>query len=458
MQLIMISQLVTTIHLKPWRVWHANALEAFFTVGVILVVTSSAFFVDARDHYQTVAMFSSITIIMILLSVPCVMSYGVILGWKLKGKKPYQFFLCHYKAGEGSFARLLKMYLLGRSGLQKRAKAKVFLDSDDLRDMSMLFEYVGNQSSVIVAIASELLFTKPWSMGELVTARRNKVNTCSIHMPGYKFPDEKWIENYATAVPDITCLSEYGIDVANVQEMLGWFAELSSLSIPNGFGKGTMIALCDWLVASEQVSNTLAVQDDAYPEAPSQVIICDRSAVEAMGSAQVLATLLKPTFAHEPNTVPIVLTKGKGEFPASAKVMLVVCTNNAFQQEDFLLNLHTAATREIFSIPILASESFRFPSKDFITSNAAAFRAISSTVDPSIMVLIIMETFKSIAVVFQPEQYASSEPVLEAKTVEIVERMTNSKLLIALRIPTGSTPASPSAPKQEEEACEDVEM
>ena len=49
--------------------------------------------------------------------------------------KTFQFFLCHHKDGAGAFTRILKMRLQG----DPRVTRQVFLDSDNLRDLKVLF-------------------------------------------------------------------------------------------------------------------------------------------------------------------------------------------------------------------------------------------------------------------------------------------------------------------------------
>ena len=65
--------------------------------------------------------------------------------------------------------------------------------------------------------------------------------------------------------------------------------------------------------------------------------------------------------------------------------------------------------------------------------NRAAMSAMSK--NPEAMMQLILSVFKSIAVVFQPEQYSSSLEVLQTKAVEIAGRMENEGLLQSLVVP-----------------------
>merc|ERR1719160_2202520 len=98
-------------------------------------------------------------------------SLGGATGWACskrcrKDQKQFQFFLCHHKAGAGAFARLMKVYLLKI----KKVARKVFMDSDDLQDLDLLFGYVCSHTENFVIIISPELFKRPWCIGEMVTA------------------------------------------------------------------------------------------------------------------------------------------------------------------------------------------------------------------------------------------------------------------------------------------------
>ena len=51
-------------------------------------------------------------------------------------------------------------------------------------------------------------------VGEMVTARIQKVNTVLLMWPSFLKPDKIFIENYTSIVPDITELANYNIGIA----------------------------------------------------------------------------------------------------------------------------------------------------------------------------------------------------------------------------------------------------
>ena len=79
-------------------------------------------------------------------------------------------FLSHYKDESGPEARILKSRLL-----EFRVDAgEIFLDSDNLSDLSELKQHVQN-SDAIVILFTECIFERPWCLVEMVTAVREQI-------------------------------------------------------------------------------------------------------------------------------------------------------------------------------------------------------------------------------------------------------------------------------------------
>ena len=73
-------------------------------------------------------------------------------------------FLSHYKMETAAHARILKDHLE-----QSFGRGRVFLDSDDLRNLSELLHCVA-ASDVMVVLLSPGVLTRPWCLMELITA------------------------------------------------------------------------------------------------------------------------------------------------------------------------------------------------------------------------------------------------------------------------------------------------
>lgn len=372
----------------------------------------------------------------------------------LRAGKPFDFFLCHCKAASGSFVRLLKMYLTGAYGLKRRATKGVFLDSDNLKSLTDLFDYAATQTKTMVVVCTPDILTRKWCVGEVVTAMINKVPTVQVIFPGYMQPDTAFILGYQSFVPDLSCLSEHGISLDMIQRMMPWLNSCSSFNVV-AISDRTMNVLCDELVNGPPNDGNLDLKylEDALPKQPTCIIHVDNSSLEAVGTASILACMLSPLVAHSPEHIPFVLQQPSSAFPSTVRLMLIMCTNGAFQQKEFLLTLIAAAKAEVLFVPILAEETFRFPTRDFLKSIKGTITAITD--EPDVLNDLIISVFKSIAVVFQPEQYSSTEDVLDAKANEIKDRMLKKDILQKLVL--GNNPTSPDDLKSPDNLKQDQE-
>merc|ERR1712014_93676 len=72
-------------------------------------------------------------------------------------------------------------------------------------------------------------------------------------------------------------------------------------------------------------------------------------------------------------------------------------------------------------MPILANESFCLPTADTQKHWETIFKSITN--NPKALIDIIQEVFKAIMTVYQPQEYASTEAILEAKAKEVADRL-----------------------------------
>ena len=79
------------------------------------------------------------------------------------GGKPFAAFVSHAKADASMEARYLQ------TELEKRTRRRVFLDSDDLRDLSQLTAHVLDSDAIIIVQSANVL-SRPYCLLELYTA------------------------------------------------------------------------------------------------------------------------------------------------------------------------------------------------------------------------------------------------------------------------------------------------
>ena len=177
--------------------------------------------------------------------------------------------------------------------------------------------------------------------------------------------------------------------------------------------------------ASGLVQVESATMLDPQAQHEKTMILADCSYMEAVATSLVLKMLLTSRLAHNPDLIPHVVMGN--EMPSGLQTILIVCTDGAFQQRHMLKVLMVAGTLRAKYIPILASDSFRFPTKEFLEENQMAIESV--TTSTAALAQLVCDVFKSIAVVFAPQAYSSTGQVLAAKADAIAKRCASQTLL-----------------------------
>ena len=118
----------------PWRAHLANLLDGTTNGSFVLVVFLGALFKEVDDKSMIGDLLLSIIVILgfMFLIAACSCTHMFCMSRRRRCRK---FFLCHHKDGSGAFCCLLKMFLVAES----KPGAQIFLDSDNLQDLSGLF-------------------------------------------------------------------------------------------------------------------------------------------------------------------------------------------------------------------------------------------------------------------------------------------------------------------------------
>lgn len=425
---ILFAHLLLTALAKPWRLNHINIFDLLLTVGVLMMVSFSAFFVDSQGSKQTVAWFASTIVVLVLASVPPMLARGLLLHMYQKIRKPFSHFLCHHKAGAGSFARLLKMGLLAC----KTVKKDVFIDCDDLKDLDLIFDYVRCQSDMLVVCCSMELFSRPWCLGEMVVAMRNSLKAVKVILNDFQEFDDDFIADYMNFVPDVVCLSERGVGLVDVQAALRWTRNLPCLYMPAMLKAKCMEDLAQKLSRSSEIPPSGLRIDRASATWPlgaeSKVcLLADLSVPEAVAAAMVLGRLLGSLMAHDIEMLPFILPE-EHVLPESVKVLIIMCSSGVFQNSSVLSTLKAAAQRQTKYIPMITDDSFRFPSSEALAQQQKIMQLDGTPASEARALLqLIRLVFHAVAIVFQPSLYSSSAKTLQTKVEEVQDRLLEKK-------------------------------
>ncbi|CAE8615264.1 unnamed protein product [Polarella glacialis] len=435
MCILLQASVVFQAWLQPWRAHLANIADAVMTSTLLLLLICNSMFTQfdvQRGNLET----TSLAIFVIWISVG-VLTAGWFLYMRVKSSmyKPFQYFICHHKAGAGSFSRLLKQLLTSSIGFKK----SVFIDSDDLKDLDRLFDYVASSTDSLVILCSAEIMSRPWCLGEMVSAKGAGVKTIKLILPGFLPPSREFIEGLVEKAQEFSLLTERGITVAMVQDMLRWLSDVPEISLPAYAGMRSIQEAADMLVHNK--TGPVLEHCDVFLPGTKVAVIVDHSSFEAAACGFVLAHLLRPHFQADLDSIPVVLPKGS-TLPKTTQTCLIICTPGAFQQREFLQSLLVAAETGVKYIPILADDQLRFPTRIWLEEQRAVAEAVSE--DPTIIMDIILMVFTCIAIVFQPSQSSSTEGILIAKAKEVAERMT-SQTLKSLTLEICKTSENPSS-------------
>ncbi|CAE7380643.1 Ank1 [Symbiodinium sp. KB8] len=205
------------LQLHPWKSNIANQMDGFCSASLLLLLLCGTLAspTDAstiREPAASIGASESEVAIALVLGVFLTVGLGYSIyrthvaytsclvrsaASQVPGKH-YKWFICHHKADASAQARLLKVLLQA-----KNSYGNVFIDSDNLVDLDTLFNVVKVQVETLVVYMTRDILTRPWCVGEIVTAFRSstvqvvRVKTCSYSVPSdEKLNDLEYLQSY----------------------------------------------------------------------------------------------------------------------------------------------------------------------------------------------------------------------------------------------------------------------
>ncbi|CAK0821165.1 unnamed protein product [Prorocentrum cordatum] len=353
LQVIMIPLLVVTVYFMPWNAFLANLIDGSSTMLLSLIVTLFAFYCEDVDAEIVAQLCTAICCIAFII-IFCAIAWGM-LAQILRMEKPMQFFLCHHKDGAGNFTRLLKM------SLDTKSKKEIGVDSDYI-DPSALFATVASDVDMLVTVCSRQIVSQLFCVGEMTTAKLNKVPVCNVLLPDFAYPSEDFVNKYDIEMPRVTHLARYGLNLETVKASLPNPGQ-ESVKLPSHITSGTIQSLVGMLTREHAA---VSLQDDKGTIDPSGsssfFIVADMGALECACAALVLQLLLARAVQGKAAEVPQLLPLGAA-LPSSAEKVCLVLSNGVFASPHVATALRRAADANAAVLPVVAEPSFRFPTK-----------------------------------------------------------------------------------------------
>ena len=213
---------VVSSSLFPWSVHQANYLDIGIHVGLLLII----FLAALQTQYVDEILLGNMLLVVFFTSMSCFLGVG---AWclhlvRLRLKRPFQFFLCHQQRGRRRFLPALE----GAPEKRRQVERDVFLDSDNLLDLSILFEIVRARTDTLVVLCTQEILCRPWCVGEMTTSRLHSLDTILLIFPDFRWPTRAFIDDYASHVEGVMSLAPHGISVEMAQDNLAVAVESST--------------------------------------------------------------------------------------------------------------------------------------------------------------------------------------------------------------------------------------
>jgi len=415
LQVVMFFSLGAVVRFHPWRSRAANVIEIVVISMVMFLCALTSFFGDVTQAERvSIGYFCTVLACLAFLPLPLCVIYLVAIRFAPR-RKTFQHFLCHHKAGAGAFVRLLKMSLTESPWI----RGQVFVDSDNLENLSSLFDFVSHNTEKLVVVASRHIFRRPWCVGEMTAARIFKVNTVVLVMPDAQLPNEPFIKGYGTEeASSMECLRTENVSLPEVQETLRWILGMPRIEVSLPLGRPMLRTLAAKLCGKDKAADTGKAATSANLQ-PEHFILCDPSNLEAVAAAYVLQSMLVPHFLKTMDALPLVLSDGEDLDEDGVSVVLLLSVG-VLERGSCLQTLIRAADFSMRVLPVLLEDSFRFPPRAELEQLCARAGEVGA-------VDVVEGILREIGVQFQP-QYASQE-VLEVGATAIARRIQDNRVM-----------------------------
>lgn len=175
-------------YLLPWRAVLANVIDAAMSIVVsIMLICGSLSTVpaDAASSIGTAAM-----VCFELFFVFALVGVGLSLYKRFFARPWFDWFLCHHKGGASGQVRYLQLQLLQ----QAQVSVSVFIDSDFLQNLDLLFEIVRLQVKYLVGYLTAETLQRPCCAGDIAVAHRSHGRLLAVHTPSFVPPTNDQLE------------------------------------------------------------------------------------------------------------------------------------------------------------------------------------------------------------------------------------------------------------------------
>ncbi|CAE7039446.1 CRMB1 [Symbiodinium sp. KB8] len=180
--LVLCTRLVLQAVLWPWKQQLPNFTEMVLSTGLLGGLVLAAPLLNMTGPGSEALLSGILTG---LFASPLAGTLFVALcafSYRWRRHRRYFIFLCHHKQKAGALCRYMKLVIA------KHVRTEVFLDSDQLEDLSLLFDMVATDTGCLIAVLTGQTLQRAWCAGEITSAYKQKVPILPVYCDGFQFP------------------------------------------------------------------------------------------------------------------------------------------------------------------------------------------------------------------------------------------------------------------------------
>lgn len=226
MGLLLLTASALQVRLWPWRTDLANYTDLMITIllQILLLGVAPMMSRDAEKSTEMLGYVLTFAVLSPFASGLVAIAYSLWRHFRPPGGV-FGMFLCHHKGSAGSLCRLIKLVA------SKHTSTQIFLDSDQLEDLDLIFDTIRCTTHSVVVVLTPQVLTRMWCAGEIVTAFKNKILTVPLLCDGYTPPDVELLDHLEEiwTGQQKQILSVHGISLEDVRNAYVWLVEQDSV-------------------------------------------------------------------------------------------------------------------------------------------------------------------------------------------------------------------------------------
>ncbi|CAE8680036.1 unnamed protein product [Polarella glacialis] len=367
---LLLSSAVVPSWVKPWRTEAANLADATMSCFLVVVMLGAAPLLDLEqgETETTLGVLLCIAMFGPLLVAICVIAHAVYR--RFSPASSYSVFLCHHKEGAGSLARWLKLQL------DTFSSCRVFLDSDNLEDLDLIFDTVRSQTKNLVVLLTPELLKIMWCAGEIVTAHRNKISIVTVICDGFAHLIEEELENVLSfwSEQQKHTLASFGIDMDMVKEAYRHLQAIPCCTMPR-FGSeskqaSSVLEIVNCCRLPKKAFSSSAGSGSSSASRPRILITGAMANAEALSVCQTFQILVQRSMQVQAAVVRS-LEEMENALPFASYVV-VLFSRGMLRDPNFALILLSAnsqsgsdSERKPELVTVSADAGFEFPGPEF---------------------------------------------------------------------------------------------